>query len=687
MGAVATEIVGRIGLIGFDSPPVNAAGHALRMAIVEAMAAMAAEPGVEAIGLYGKGRAFIAGADITEFGKPPRDPWLPEVCNVIEASAKPVVAVLHGAALGGGLEVAISAHARIAVPGVAVGFPEVTLGVIPGAGGTQRGPRLTGIPKAIGLITTGRRIGADEALEMGLVDRIADGDPRELALHWAEAALTGELPTRRTGGIAVTPDDAALDAAEAQLRETQGHLFAPHKCVEAIRACTGPLPEGLAIERAGFNACIESPQRAGLIHAFFAERAVQKIPEAGATARDITKIGVIGAGTMGSGIASAFLLAGYPVTMVERAQDALDRGISTVGKNLDGAVKRGRMAQETRDALPLTATTEMGDLSGCDLVIEAVFEDFEVKREVLSAMEDACPGAILATNTSYLDVNALAQTLKRPEEFIGLHFFSPAHVMKLLEVVVGDRTAPEVTATAFKLGKRLGKIAVRSGVCDGFIGNRVMNHYRKAADHLVLDGASPQEIDAAMRGFGFAMGPFEVSDLAGLDIGWATRKRHAATRHPDERYSTVADTMCENGWLGRKTGRGWYLYEGGSGPNPEVAPLIEAERVRHGIAPRSFTAEEIVERYMTAMISEASRVVEEGIALRPIDVDAVFLFGYGFPRWRGGPMHHADTLGAAEIVATIERLAGDDPQFWQVPSILARMAETGGTFAEMNREE
>ncbi len=686
---VQVERVGQVALVRIDNPPVNAAGHALRVALSDTVRALDADPSVAVIALYGAGGSFIAGADIREFGKPVQEPWLPRVCNTLETSTTPVIAYVHGVALGGGLEVALGCHARIAAPGTMVGFPEVTLGILPGAGGTQRAPRLAGIPAALDLIVTGRRIPAEEALTLGLVDRIEAGEPRDMALGMAEEVLGGTLPTRRVRDIETTPDDAALEAKAAELRATQAHLFSPHKCVEAVAASLLPIDEGLARERALYDECIASPQRAGLIHAFFAERAVTKIPEASATPRAVTSAGVIGAGTMGSGIATAMLLAGLSVTLVERDAAGLERGMATIAANLDGAVKRGKLTADKRAAMlssALTGSLDMGALGQADVIVEAAFEDMGVKEEIFGTLDRvAKPGAVLASNTSYLDVNRIAAATARPGDVIGLHFFSPAHVMRLLEVVVADATAPEVVATGFALAKRLRKIAVRSGVCDGFIGNRIMMHYRKAADYLMLDGASPAEIDAAIEGFGFAMGPFSVMDLAGLDIGWASRKRQAPTRPAAERYVHVADRLCEGGNFGRKTGAGFYIYDGrDKRPNPEVARLIEAERAEAGITPRSFTPEEIVARYMTAMIVEAARVVEEGIALRPIDVDAVKLFGYGFPRFRGGPLHHADTLGAAEIVARIEHYAAEDAHYWQVPEVLRRMAAEGGSFAVLN---
>ncbi|GAB5378168.1 MAG: 3-hydroxyacyl-CoA dehydrogenase NAD-binding domain-containing protein [Acuticoccus sp.] len=686
---VVTEIDGAVALVGFNNPPVNASSHAMREALVAALDTLSADPAVAAIALYGVGRTFIAGSDIREFRAPGKPPLLTRVCSAIEACQKPVVAVIHGTALGGGFEVALAAHARVALPGTTVGFPEVTLGIIPGAGGTQRAPRLCGIKGALDLITTGKRIDADAALALGLVDRIAEGDPRAVALKAARNALAGTLPVRRTGEQVVTPDPAALDAAAAALKTKAAQLFSPHKAVEAVAAATGPLADGLVTERAIFEECRASPQRAGLIHAFFAERAVAKIPEASATARPLEALGIIGGGTMGSGIATAALLAGFHVTLVERDDAALAAARERIAGNLAGAVKRGKITAEARQDIlagHYRGTTDYAALAGADCVIEAAFEDMVVKKEIFARLDTVMkPGAVLATNTSYLDVNAIAAATERPGDVIGLHFFSPAHIMRLLEVVVADRTAPEVVATGFALAKRLKKIAVRAGVCDGFIGNRILSRDKKAAEYLVLDGASPREVDAALEAFGFAMGPFAVSDLAGLDISYMERKRLAPTRPAAERYSRVADRLVEAGALGRKAGRGFYTYEGGErAENPEALAIVAEERAAAGLAPRTFDAAEIVARYMTAMVMEAARVVEDGTALRPIDVDAVLLFGYGFPRHHGGPLHYADNVGAAEIVARIARYAGEDSHFWQVPAILRAMAADGTRFAGRN---
>jgi len=688
---ISIEIEGDIALIRIDNPPVNATGQVVRQGLDEAVARLDSDAAVKAIAIYGAGRTFVAGADIKEFGKPPQPPALPEVYDRIEACETPVVTVMHGTALGGGLELALATHARVGIDGLRVGLPEVALGLLPGAGGTQRLPRLTGIPFALDACLSGRHVPAQAALEAGVIDRLEAGEPRDVALKAAQDAASGTLKMRRTGDLDATPDEAALRETEEKLRQTQPLLFSPHKIVECIRAASEtPLAEGLKFERAAFMECMDTPQRAGLIHAFFGERAVSNIPEAKGDARAIDKVGIIGGGTMGSGIATACLLAGLPVRMVEVAQEGLDRGIATITGNIDGAVKRGKLPADRRDATlaMLEPSLQMEDLADVDLVIEAVFEDMGVKKEMFGKLDKICkPGAIMASNTSYLDVNEIAAATSRPADVLGLHFFSPAHVMRLLEIVVADKTAPDVVASGFALAKRLKKVGVRAGVCDGFIGNRILSHYGKEAAYLVLDGASPQQVDNALEGFGFAMGPHKVGDLAGLDIGWANRKRKVDNRDPNERYAgAVADRICEQGWFGRKTGQGYYIYEGKDvRPNPDVAPIIERERQEAGITPREFTDQEIVDRYMTAMISEAARVVEDGIAKRPLDVDMVLLFGYGFPRFRGGPLHYADTIGASDLVRRIEGYAHDDPHYWQVPDILRRMAADGTTFADMNK--
>ncbi|MRX49006.1 3-hydroxyacyl-CoA dehydrogenase [Paracoccus sp. S-4012] len=684
--AVTGEMVGEVALICIDNPPVNAAGHEVRKGLTAAVSWLAGS-GAKAAGLWCAGRTFTAGADVREFGKTPQPPSLPEVCNTLEASAVPIVAVMHGTALGGGFELALACHARIGLSGLRVGFPEVNLGILPGAGGTQRGPRLAGIAPVLDMALSGKPMPAEEALKHGLIDELTRGEPREVALDAARRAAAGDLKTRRTGELETPADTDAINAAQVKLAKKPG-LNAPPRIVEAVAASTRPITEGLAEERRLFMECYDDPQRAALVHAFLAERAVAKYPEAGAKPRAVKRVGVIGAGTMGQGIATSCLLAGLDVTLVEVKEEALGRGEAAIAKNLDGAMERGKMTAAARAEAEaaLDATTDMEALADADLIIEAAFEKMEVKREIFTALDRiAKPGAVLATNTSYLDVNEIAAVTSRPEDVIGLHFFSPAHIMRLLEIVVADRTAPEVVATGFALAKRLGKIGVRAGVCDGFIGNRILGNYARAAEHLVLDGAAPSQVDRAVRGLGMAMGPFEMADLAGLDIGYFNRRRRDPIRPPEERYSKVADRLVEAGTLGRKTGKGYYVYgESKPVPNPDLDGIVADERALSGIAPREFSDHDIRDRYLTAMIAEAARVVEDGIAQRPSDVDAVFLNGYGFPRHLGGPLHQADVIGAAELVRRMEEWSAEDPWQWRVPAILRRMADEGGTFAQLN---
>ena len=690
---VLMEVVDDIAVIAIANPPVNALSHAVRSGLDAAFAEIARRDDVKAVVIYGTDRTFIAGADIREFGKPPQEPFLPDLINRIEACTVPVVAALHGTALGGGLEVALGAHYRVAVPNARFGLPEVTLGILPGAGGTQRLPRLAGVEFALETITSGRQISADEALKTGVIDRISDtSDVREMGLTYARELVASGATPRRTSELSPVPVAAEVfDAARTRLAKKARGQLAPQNCIKAVEGATRlSFAEGLANERALFQELMESDQRAALIHAFFAERQVAKVPEIKDVApRTIDQIGVIGGGTMGAGIAVSALLAGLQVTLIERDADAVARAEANVSKTLQGSVKRGKLSQEKYDAImggTFRASDDYATLAEADVVIEAVFESMEVKKGVFTKLDAICkPGAVLASNTSYLDVNEIAAMTSRPEDVIGLHFFSPAHVMRLLEIVVADKTAPEVTATGFALAKRLKKVAVRAGVCDGFIGNRILSHYRKAGDGAVLAGASPFEVDRALVNFGLAMGPYAVSDLAGLDIGWATRKRLAPTRDPREVYAEFADRLCEAGHFGRKTGKGFYVYgEEGQAPNDEVLEHIATERAAKGIAVREISEQEIVDRYMAAMINEAARVVEEGIALRPLDVDVTLLNGYGFPRWRGGPMQYADTVGLDKVLADIERFAQEDDFLWQPASLLKRLVAEGKTFADLN---
>ncbi|MGF6820851.1 3-hydroxyacyl-CoA dehydrogenase [Paraburkholderia atlantica] len=696
--AVRHELRDGILVVSVDHPPVNALGAKVRYELRAAIEAAQDNPDVKAILLIGAGHNFIGGADIREFGKPPVPPSLPEVCNRIEASSKLVVAAIDGAALGGGLEVALAAHYRIALSDAKLGLPEVTLGLLPGAGGTQRVPRLLGAKAALDLMLSGRHVGANEAHAFGLIDRIgASADVLAEGLAYARSLVTARAPVRRTCDARGLTDRAAsraaIEAARVEVSNRSRHLFSPLKIVDAVQAALEmSFDDGLRHERQLFLQCLDSPQRAGLVHAFFAERAAQKAPETRkAKPRAIASVGVIGGGTMGAGIAVALLDAGLSVTMIERDDASLAYGRANVEKVYKALIAKGRMTSQAKAALltRFDGSTSYDALGTVDLVIEAVFEDMAVKQAVFAELDRVCkPGAVLATNTSYLDIDAIAASISRPADVIGLHFFSPANLMKLLEVVVPAQVGADVVATAFDLAKKLRKVPVRAGVCDGFIGNRVLAIYRAAADHMMEDGASPYQIDRAVREFGFPMGPFQVSDLAGGDIGWATRKRRAATRDPKLRYVQIADRICERGWFGQKTGRGYYLYADGARtgqPDPDVEAIIDAERERANITPRTFTDDEIMRRYMAAMINEGANVVHEGIALRPLDVDVTFLHGYGFPRHRGGPMKYADSVGLANVLADIREFAEEDPVFWKPSPLIVDLVERGDTLASLNQ--
>jgi len=697
-GPVARAMHGDILVVTIDNPPVNALGVDVRRGLAAAIDAAGADAAVKAVLIVGSGKTFIGGADIREFGKPPMAPFLPDVCNGIEACSKPVVAVIHGAALGGGLEIALAAHYRLALPVAKLGLPEVALGLLPGAGGTQRTPRLIGAAAALDLMLSGRHVGAAEAAKLGLVDRVVDGaDPLAAGLTYAQELVQGGAPVRRTRDAAQLADTlaqrAAIDSARAETAKKSRGLFSPLKIVDAVQgALELPFDDGQALERKLFLECLDSPQRAGLVHAFFAERETARAPETrSAKPRPINSIGVVGGGTMGAGIAVAVLDAGLPVTMIERDDEALARGGKHVDKVYEGLIAKGRITQDAKDATMarLNGSTSYDALAQADLVIEAVFEDMAVKHAVFAELDRVCkPGAVLATNTSYLDIDAIAAAISRPQDVVGLHFFSPANIMKLLEIVVPSKVADDVVATAFDLAKKLRKVPVRAGVCDGFIGNRILAVYGQAAHAMMEDGASPYQIDKALRDFGYPMGPFQVSDLAGGDIGWATRKRRAATRDPRARYVQIADRLCERGWFGQKTGRGYYLYPDGARigtPDPEVEAIIDGERARAGKTPRSFSDAEIVRRYLAAMINEGANVVHQKIALRPLDVDVTFVHGYGFPRYRGGPMHYADTVGLPTILADIREFAREDPVFWQPSPLLVELVDKGANFASLNQ--
>lgn len=687
---VRVALDGPIAVVTIDNPPINASSHAVRQGLAGAFERLAADPAVAGIVLEAAGRTFVAGADITEFDRPPQPPAVRDLAARIEAMEKPVVAVLHGTALGGGFELALGCHYRVIDPAGSVGLPEVTLGVIPGGGGTQRLPRLVGIAAAAEIILSGRRVEAAEALGLGLVDALTAGDRVAFARAFLAARL-GEPVPRIRDRPATAADPAALDAVRAGAAKRQAGQIAPVRAIEAIARASGPFDDGIAFEAAEFQTLRHGEQAVALRHVFFAERAAAKIPEAErAAARPVERIGVVGGGTMGAGIAASALLTGLTVTLAERDAAAAEAARNRVAAILADSVARGKLAPEARDTIlaeRFAAVAGFAALAAADLVVEAVFEDMAAKREVFAALDRiARPGAVLATNTSYLDVAAVAAATGRPGDVIGLHFFSPAHVMRLVEIVVPQGAGDEAVATGLAFARALGKIAVRAGVCDGFIGNRVMSAYRKVADHLVEDGASPAEVDAAMRAFGWAMGAFEMQDLAGLDIAYAMRRRQDATRDPRERYVRIADRLVAAGRLGRKTGAGFYAYADGKPvPDAAVAAIVAEERAEKGIVARAFGAAEIQARILAAAVNEAARLLDEGIALRASDVDVVMINGYGFPRWRGGPMHAADARGLPAVLADIERYAEEDAFFWRPAPLLVRLAESGGTFAGWRR--
>ncbi|MEJ8475280.1 3-hydroxyacyl-CoA dehydrogenase NAD-binding domain-containing protein [Roseibium algae] len=696
MSALVTyQLRGSIAVVTIDNPPVNAISQKVRAELDAAVTRLSEDTNAVAAVITGAGKVFIGGADISEFGKPPQAPFLTEVLTRLEDCPKPIVAAINGAALGGGLEVALATHGRVAVSSVSLGLPEVTLGVLPGAGGTQRLPRLIGTDAALDIITTGKPVKGDTALALGLMDEVSEQpDLLDAALRLAEKIAQAGAP--QATGLRALPAQPAngFDSIRSKVKASAPGQVSALKAIDAVEAATKlGRTEGLAEERRLFLELMETPQRAALIHAFFSERKAAHQPDvAGLMPEPFTEIGVVGGGTMGAGIATAALSAGLTVTLIERDQAAADKAFETISGNLAGAVKRGKLSEEARQSIlaeKLTTSTSYDALSTSDILIEAVFESMDVKKQVFAQLDAvAKPGATLATNTSYLDINEIAASTTRPQGVIGLHFFSPAHVMRLLEVVVAEKTSPAHTARAFALAKRLGKIGVRAGVCDGFIGNRILSHYKTATDHMVMDGASPYDIDAAVTALGFAMGPFQVSDLAGIDIGHAARQRRKPFRHALERSADYADRLFENGWLGRKTGRGFYIYDTNSQKgriNPDVLPLIEAERKAAGIKPRHFSMEEIQRRYMAAMINEAARVLTDGIAQRPSDIDVVFLSGYGFPRWRGGPMHFADSQGLAKVLDDIRSFASDDAHFWSVAPLLEELVANGQTFNDLNK--
>ncbi|MGP9822728.1 3-hydroxyacyl-CoA dehydrogenase NAD-binding domain-containing protein [Salinarimonas sp. NSM] len=691
---VADEVVtldreGEIAIVTLDNPPVNATSAALRAGLVSAIERACADAAVRAIVLICAGRTFVAGADVSELGKPRAEPDLRAVLEAIESAPKPVVAAVHGTALGGGLELAMACHHRIATPSAAFGLPEVSLGLIPGAGGTQRLPRLAGVATALSLIVEGKRLVGEAARAAGVVDARASGEEslRADAIAFARDLLARGLPPERllrrvrdeTGRLA--PDPAAFDAARAHAAKRLRGQVAPECAIACVAAALDrPFAEGLALERATFQELEAGPQSKALRHAFLAEREAAKIPGIGreTPTRTVERVGIVGAGTMGTGIAMAFLDAGFPVTIVEAKEEALARGRNTIETTYAGSAAKGRIGQGEADARLGRLATSLAyeDLAQADLVIEAAFETMEVKRAVFAALDRvAKPGALLATNTSYLDVDAIAAATSRPQDLLGLHFFSPANIMKLLEVVRAQRTAPDAIATAMALAKRLRKVAVCVGVAHGFVGNRMLARRQAEATHLVLEGAMPWDVDRVLVAFGLPMGPFQMSDLAGLDLGWSRET---------SKGETLKERLCERDRRGQKTRAGFYDYDDArrGTPSPVTEEIVHAMSAEKGIARRAISDDEILERCLYPMVAEGARILEEGKAIRGSDIDVVWINGYGFPAWRGGPMFWADETGLPTIVAALDRYAATHGDAYAVPDLLRRLAEEGGRLSE-----
>lgn len=682
---------GDLAIVTVDNPPVNALRHAVRQGLWGAADEIDASD-AKAVVLVCAGRTFIAGADIREFDMAPREPALTRAVDRIERSLKPWVAAIHGTALGGGLEVALGCHYRVAAPTAKMGLPEVHLGIIPGAGGTQRLPRIVGASEAAQMVTTGAPILANRAKENGLISEIVEGDLTEGAKAFARTIIDAPAPRPEQGPAKNGPSATEWAVMEAAVKKKAKGQMSPVAGLEAVqRAFKMDLAKGLEWE---VRKCVElkdTDQSAALRHAFFSERAVAKPAIIkGAKPREIKRVAVVGGGLMGSGIATSLLQAGCAVVMVEMSEEAAEAGRARVEGNLASAVKRGLASEEKKAAMmaALTPASDYAATAGCDLAIEAVFEDMGVKQDVFAKLNAAMgEEAILASNTSYLNPIEIGKDIPNKSRLLGMHFFSPAHVMKLVEVVQAEETSPEVLATAFALTKRMRKVGALSGVCDGFIGNRMLSAYRRCCDYMMEDMRAIEPIDEAIRAFGMPMGPFELMDLAGLQIGFANRKRLAPTRDPKVRYITVADTLCENERFGQRSGKGYYLYkEGDRKPHsdPFVQEVINAAADAAGREKRSFTAEEIQRRAMAAMINEGAKILDEGIAERPLDIDMVKLFGYGYPRWRGGPMKYADAVGVDQVLRDMEAVAANDPTSWVISPLLRKVAESGEGFAKLN---
>jgi len=698
MSVVSYELVGDIAVIRLNNPPVNALSHALRTGIQDAVSKAQVDSSL-ALVLICEGRTFIAGADISEFGKAPRMPSLPELLIDIESSKKPIIAAIHGTALGGGLETALACHYRCAMPSAQVGLPEVKLGLLPGAGGTQRVPRLVGVKAALDLITSGTPIAASKALSIGLIDKVVDGDLLSGALEFAKEVIAQGAALKKVSDLEV---DKEGDSPEffselfAEWRITLSKRYrgqeAPQRIVDCIEAAVNkPFNEGLKIERELFMECMQSSQSAALRHLFFAERMSSKVNSLpkDTQLKDIKRVGIIGGGTMGGGIAMNFVNVGIPVTLLEISDEALQRGKDIIAKNYAMTVSKGKLSAELADERQamIKGTTDYNDLADMDLVIEAVFENLDIKKQVFKKLDAVCKqGAILASNTSYQDVDLIAQATSRPQDVIGLHFFSPANVMKLLEIVRGEHTSDQVLATSMAVAKSIKKVPALSRVCYGFIGNRMLRPYVRESQLCLLEGSTPQAIDSVMQRFGMAMGPLAVSDLAGIDIGYKAREGLSDEQKGDIRTYCIADALYEMGRLGQKTGAGFYQYDPNTRqriPDPKVLEVIEEQAEKRGVERKDILDHTILQRLTFALINEGFKILEEGIAQRPSDIDVVYVFGYGFPAYRGGPMFYADTIGLETIYKTIcefSKTYGEE--FWQPAALLKQLVEEGKTLTQ-----
>ena len=689
---VNLEMRGGVAVLTLNHPPVNALGAAVKRALLDHLETVLAADAVNAVVIAGAGKHFSAGADIKEFGEAASSgPSLPELIDRIEKSPKPVVAALHGTVAGGALELALGCHYRIAEAGAELSLPEVTLGILPGAGGTVRLPRLVGVEAALDLILNGRRVGAEEAVPLGLVDEaVPRNAAREEAIAFAER-VSRRTPRRTRDIPLVAPAPEVLARIEAGLRKTARGRKAPQAAFDCVtRSLTLPFDEALKAERDTFLRLLGSEESRALRHVFFAEREAQKAGELkkGTTMRAIRSVGVVGFGTMGSGIAMAFANAGIPAVVTDETQEAVDRGLARIRASYEESLAKGRISAEECAARTssVRGATDYGALAQADLVIEAVFEEMDIKHKVFAKLDEVCSErAILATNTSSLDVDAIAEETKDPSRVLGLHFFSPANIMKLVEVVRPATVSANVLSSSLDVVKRVGKIGVVVGVCDGFVGNRMLYAYRRQADFLLEEGALPAQVDRALREFGMAMGPYQIGDVAGLDIGWRIRKRQAATRARDLRYSPIADRLCELGRFGQKTGSGWYRYEKGSRTalsDPEVDALVRAVSAELGFKRREISDDEIVERCFGALVNEGALLLEEGIAARAGDIDVIWIHGYGFPRHRGGPMHWADGFGLAKIAAVVERMNAEQGALVKPSALLKQLARDGRGFGD-----